>query len=188
MRQILYFCLISALLGQSSCVTYRRCQQKYPASRDTLKTILLRDSIVLRSAMVPVHIKGDLIRDSLKIFIPAKPFSSDTLRSETPLAIAMAWIENDFLMMKLIQKDTTILTKLDNAIKEAYYWRNEYEKLRIIIPPPPPERYIPKTYKVTFWIVMGEILMIILLITFRILKKKIPLTSLTGILKKIVRS
>jgi hypothetical protein len=73
-----------------------------------------------------------------------EPVNSDTLKIETALAVAKAWIEQSYLMLKLDQKDTTILTRLDNAIKEKYYWQTLYEKLRIT---PEPVKYVPKIYK-----------------------------------------
>jgi hypothetical protein len=178
MKATLFFCLILGLLGYSSCASYKRCQQKYPVVRDTVRITHVRDSIVYRDTTINHYIKG---KDTT-IFseIPYPVFvNTQKLRSDMPLAWAEAWIEKSVLMLKLTQKDTTIVTQLRNWKKEAYYWREEYQKINAVPPPPPPERYIPKIYKYSFWI----LLVIVIAIGIKYAKK----FNLLGLVQKLIK-
>jgi hypothetical protein len=159
MKAILYLSLFLTLLGQSGCVSYKKCLEKYPPSRDTLRITQVRDSIIYRDTTIYVKIQGETKHDSIFIKIPVegKLFSFDTLRQDTPLASAEAWIADSYLQLKLTQKDTTILTKLNNAVMEAYHWRSEYEK---VTETPKEVKYIPKIYKIAFWIVLVAVIVL----------------------------
>ena len=153
MKSILYLSLFLACLSQPGCLTYKKCIQRYPPSKDTIRIAQVRDSIIYKDTTIYITIKGETHHDSILIATPVS-INTEKLRSETPLAWAEAWIEDSYLNLNLTQKDTTILTRLDNAIKEAYHWRDEYLKIRVTPPPPPPERYIPKVYKYSFCILL----------------------------------
>jgi hypothetical protein len=178
MKAILYFCLILGLLGHSSCVTYKRCMQKYPVARDTIRITQVRDSIIYRDTTIYTYIKG---KDSLvfsEIPYPV-PINTDKVRADLPLAWAEAWVERSVLMLKLVQKDTTIVTQLKNWKKEAYYWKEECEKINVVPPAPPPEKYIPKIYKYSLWI----LIVIVIAMGLKYAKK----FNLLGIIKSFIK-
>jgi hypothetical protein len=142
-------CLLILTVFLAGCVTQKRCAEKFPPARDTIKIVQTRDSIVYhhRDTVITTYLPGERKHDSIFINTPV-PINSDTLRSDTPLATAEAWIANSFLMLNLTQKDTTILTRLQLALKEAYHWRSEYEKITEV---PEPVKYVPKIYKYALW-------------------------------------
>jgi len=178
MKAILYLSLFLALLGHSGCVTYKKCLEKFPPSRDTLRITQVKDSIIYRDTTIYVKIQGETKHDSVFVKIPeeGKLFSFDTLRQDTPLASAEAWIADSYLQLKLTQKDTTILTKLSKAIMEAYHWKSEYEK---VTETPKEVKYIPKIYKYSLWIVI----VLILGIGFYLFKK----FNVIGIIKTFIK-
>ena len=136
--------------------------QKFPPSADTIKIIETRDSIIYRDTTVFIHLPGEVKIDSVKVPCPDLPpaYVPDTVRAETPLAYSYAYLANTGrLRLYLVQKDTTIHQRLENAIKESFYWRSEYEKITV---KPEPVKYIPKLYKIALWILIGQIAAFIL--------------------------
>ena len=138
--------IITGLLVLTSCVTQRRCNAKFPPGRDTIKIETTRDSIVYKDTIVYVKIPGEREIDSIPIPCPPPPsdYIPRRVYAETSLAKASAWWDYPVIKLELIQKDTTIERRLDNAIKEAYRWKSEYEKITIM---PEQVKYIPKIYK-----------------------------------------
>lgn len=157
--------LIVFLALLSSCVTQRRCSIKFPIVVNSSVKETVRDSIVYRDTVIYVGIPGELRTDSIPIpcsdvlgYIPQKVYA------ETSLARASAWWSYPNIKLELIQKDTTIERRLDNALKEAYHWQSEYEKITVT---PQPLKYIPGIYKVAFWLWISVILSGIGYITLR---------------------
>jgi hypothetical protein len=155
--------ILILVLISSSCVTQKVCQRKFPISADTVRIVILKDSIVYRDTVITVHLAGEVVRDTIRIPCPPPPpsYVPDTARAETKLAVAAAWWDFPNISLRLIQKDTTIETRLDSAIREAYYWRKEYEAVTKIVT----VKYIPVIYRISLWICVG-ILVAVLLITF----------------------
>jgi hypothetical protein len=163
MRKTLFFAL--AVLFLTSCATYRRCSIKFPSVNDTIKITTVRDSIVIRDTTIFIHLPGKTVIDSVQIPCPEVPhYVPKKVCAETSLASACAWWQYPSIRLELIQKDTTIVKRLDKAIKEAYYWRTLYEKVHIT---PAPVKYVPGFYKGCLWILIGEILVIALFIAFK---------------------
>ena len=165
--------LITILIGiflLSSCVTQKRCLEKFPSTNDTIKVVTVRDSIVYRDTIVKVYIPGEIRIDSVEIPCPdpGSAYVPDTAKVETDFAVAQAWFKFPKVHIKLTQPDTTLSWRLDNAIKEAYYWKSEYEKITIT---PQPVKYIPKIYLISFWILIGMIALVAGYVGFKILKK-----------------
>jgi len=142
------FIFLILILFASSCVTQRRCNSKFPPSRDTLRIVTTRDSIVYRDTIVKVEIPGDIQIDSVPIPCPPPPpppaYIPDTARAETDYAKAWAYFKYPNINLKLEQKASILEIKLDSAIQEAHYWKSEYEKITIT---PEPVKFIPKIYK-----------------------------------------
>jgi hypothetical protein len=133
------------LIAFSSCVTQKKCNEKFPSASDTVRIVQVRDSVVYKDKIVEIKIPGELRIDS--VVIPCSPpkasYIPDTARAETSLAKAKAWWSYPAIKLKLEQKDTTIEKRLDDAIMEAYHWRTEYEKIVMV----KETKYVPKIYK-----------------------------------------
>lgn len=150
-------CLILAFsLLLSSCATKRWCNKHYPQVADTVLKETVRDSIIVRDTTITITLPGEKEIDSIPIPCPPPPpaYVPRKVHASTPLADAWAWWEYPNIKLELIQKDTTIQRRLDNAIREAYHWKTLYEKLTIR---PEPVKIIPKFYKFCtkgFWLLI----------------------------------
>ena len=146
-----------------SCVTQRRCLQKFPLSVDTtiVHKVVIKDSIVFKDTIVEYLLPGEIYVDSIFIDCPEppKPYIADTVRVSTQFAMASAWFDGRNIQLKLVQPDTTLQIRLDNALKESYHWKSEYEKEKLT--KTQQIKYIPTIYRIAFWIVLGQILSVI---------------------------
>lgn len=146
----------------TSCVTERKCLQKFPCGSDTIQVTTVKDSVVYRDTTIFVTIKGETRIDS--VFIPCPEVAGyvpDTVKVETNYAKAWAWWQFPNIRLKLEDKDTTLRFQLDNAVREEWHWRNEY--LKVVRE----KKVIPKFYEACVWILGGEILFIILFFLLR---------------------
>jgi hypothetical protein len=157
---------ISLLL--SSCVTQKRCLERFPPASDTLSIVEIRDTIIFRDTTILIHLPGEILIDSVIIPCPepAGPFIPDTARAETSLAVAIAWWKYPAIRLRLIQKDTTIERRLRDAIREKIHWQSEYEKITQV----QVVKEIPGIYKIAIGGWIGVIILIILIIAVKIFK------------------
>jgi hypothetical protein len=137
--------IILAILLTQSCVTQKKCSQRFPARNDTIRIEHTRDSIIYKDTVITLEIPGEIRINSVEIPCPEVPgYIPKKVYAETSYAKASAWWDYPSIKLKLEQKDTTLQIRLDNAIKEMYYWKSLYEKLHIT---PAPVEVIPKIYK-----------------------------------------
>ena len=143
-NRIWFYLAILSLLS-TSC-SKRWCNTHYPSNADTVLKELVRDSIILKDTTIYVSIPGEIIRDSIPIPCPdpGPAYIPKRVYAETSLARASAWWQYPVIKLELIQKDTTIIQRLDNAIKEKYYWKTLYQKITI---KPEPVKFVPGFYK-----------------------------------------
>jgi len=167
--KIVFLALIVMLVALS-CVTKSKCLQRYPPSSDTLKTVLIKDSIIIRDTTIFVTIPGETVIDSVIIPCPPPPpsYMPEKVCTETSLAKACAWFEWPIIKLELIQHDTVILSQLKGALKESYHWKEMYLK---VTEKPQPEKYIPKIIKIFAW-TGGLALVILIGWTILFVKKK----------------
>lgn len=151
--KIVYFAFLSLFL--TSC-SQRWCNTRYPAGSDTVRVETVRDSIILKDTTVFIKIPGETVTNTVEIPCPPPPpsYIPKKVTAETSLARASAWWEYPVIKLELIQKDTTITQRLDNAIREAYHWKTLYEKLHIKADP---VKFVPGIYKASFWAWIGVI-------------------------------
>ena len=162
-------CAIFALIlivFSSGCITQKKCLKKFPASVDTVKIVITKDSIIYRDTTILIHLPGATVTDTVIIPCPPPPpaYVPDTARAETSLAVAKAWWKHPNIVLQLIQKDTTIERRLDSAIMEAYHWRSEYEKVTVT----QPVKYIPKFYLITTYIFIGFLVFFMVWVVWRL--------------------
>lgn len=173
MKNLIY---IVAIILLGSCASQKRCAQKYPVVAEVIRhdSVVYRDTIIFRDRVIYDTIRPDTVFAEGKIKIIRDAPISDTVRAENDYAIAKAWIEARKLKLQLEQKGQVIDKILKNAEKETIHWKEEYhslEQTKVTV-----ERYIPKVYKASFWIL---IILVILSVGFAYLKIK------TNILKNL---
>lgn len=159
-----FISMLAVLMIASSCATRKRCQRKYFPGNDTIRVIIIKDTIIYRDTTLFIQLPGEIQVDSVMIPCPEPPdpFIPDTAYSETTLAKALAWWSYPYIKLRLIQKDTTIERRLQDAIREKIHWQSEYERIKVIIK----EKKVPGIYKFAAggWIGVFVILLIIILI------------------------
>jgi len=145
-KNILIIALIILIGLFSSCVTQRKCNLKFPPSIETITST--KDSVVIEysDTTIYVKIKGETKHDTIIIPCPppAPAYIPDTVRAETSLAKAIAYWSYPKIHLNLVQKDTTIERRLDNALREIRRLRNTTTTVTIT---PPPVKYVPGFYK-----------------------------------------
>ena len=158
MRNIILLLILVSLTG--CFATKKRCLRLYPptSSVDTVYRETVRDSLVIRDTTIYVRIPGETFIDFIPIYVDNK-ITLDTARAETEYIRAKAYYSNGFIFLEVKQLDIGLEIKLENALRESYYWKEMYFEIsnREIIK----ERYIPIIYKVSLWAWIGVILLII---------------------------
>jgi hypothetical protein len=133
-----------------SCVTEKRCNNKFPPQIKTEYIEKVKDSIIYKYIDVPVYIKGDTVYQTDTVYIsPNGLINSKPVYAETDFAKAMAKVFNSRLYLYLYQKDTTFNQRYDSVIKEAWHYKQLSEKKQIV----KEVKYIPGFYK--FMTVVG---------------------------------
>jgi hypothetical protein len=135
----------------------------YPPVSDTTVIIVEHDSIVVKDTTIYIQLPGQTVYDTVQVIIKPKPVKIDTAYAETSLAVARSWYEPPNLILKLTQKDTTIEQRLENAIREAYYWKEKYETINTVVE----VKKIPLLYKVAFYAIIGQLILLLYAIVRR---------------------
>ena len=148
MKNILLFLAILSVLSVSC--SKRWCYTHYPPSSDSIRIETVRDSIIYKDTTIFIDIPGKTVTDSVEIPCPdpGPAYIPKRVYAETSLAKASAWFAYPVIKLELVQKDTTIVKRLEAAIKEAYHWKSEYLKITIV---PEPVKFIPKFHKFCTW-------------------------------------
>jgi len=178
--------IILLSLVMTSCMTQRRVyryirEHPLPSTSDTLIREVVRDTIIYRDTTIYITLPGGSGRDSVgvdtgEVEIRAKKpsrglnlrYIPDTATVKTNLAIAKAWLDPGppaYIHVTLHQHDTLLAVKLDSALAREQHWRDRYmevKKTQTV-----PQRFIPNLYKVTFWIVIIEVISLILFLVLK---------------------
>jgi len=115
-----------------------------------------------------------IVHDSVQIPCPdpGPAYIPKRVTAETSLARAEAWWQYPNIQLRLVQKDTTIETRLRGAIIERNHYKSLYEKLSIV---PEPVKVIPKIYKVSLWLCIGAVVVFAI---WLFIKYKVKILSL----------
>jgi len=120
--------------------------QKFPPQTITevVEKLIVRDSIVFKDRIVEIKIPADTVYVEKVVEIPSNIYIAP-ITTENDYARASAWVEKSKIKLMLFQKEQVIQTIIENAEKEAYYWKEKYEKEKQVVTVT--EKYIPKVYK-----------------------------------------
>jgi hypothetical protein len=142
----------------SSCVTQRRCMQKYPpipVTADTVEIVAYRDTIIY------VTLPADTITDSVTVVMPcpeADGFKSDTVRVSNDLANAKAWISENYLRVQLRINEKTLALKIDSAVRAST------KTITIVKNVVVEKRVVPVFYRATLFVSIILILLFVVII------------------------
>jgi hypothetical protein len=163
--------LAFTFIGLVSCVTQQRCLTKFPPNSDTTRIVSSRDSIVYRDTLLHINFPGGFSLGSITIPCPPPPvdFIPDTARAETEFAIAEAWWHHPEIKIRLVQRDTTIAFQLDSAIREAYHWRTEYNRIRTTVI----KQKIPIIYQFALGGWIGILILILLFLAVKLIIRRL---------------
>ena len=107
----------------NSCYTKKQCNRFC----DNKTEIIIKDSIItkIKDTIIYVKIKPDtLFNVDTIIIINNKVINTPKSILQNEFSISEAWINNNKLKHNLVSKDTTLLFRLDNALKETEYYKN----------------------------------------------------------------
>ena len=154
MKAIYIYLAVLALLTASCSKQW--CNSHYPVSVDSIYKYVTRDSIVIKDTTIYLYLPGEIVHDSVKIPCPdpGPAYIPKRVTAETSLARAEAWWQYPNIQLRLVQKDSTIETRLRGAIIERNHYKSLYEKMTVN---PEPVKVIPKIYKVSLWLCIGAI-------------------------------
>lgn len=157
MQKIKLLLLLAVLALLTGACSKQWCNSHYAPSVDSIYKYVTRDSIIIKDTTIYLYLPGEIVYDSVQIPCPdpGPAYIPKRVTAETSLAKASAWFQFPNIKLELIQKDTTIVQRLDDAIKEAYYWKSEYQKITV---KPEPVKFIPTIYKVTLWLWIGVLI------------------------------
>lgn len=127
---------------------------------EIVEKTVYRDSIVLKDTTIYKEILGMSIIDTFYINVPKEiPIPKDTAKAEVEFAYALAYINSRWnVQLELHQKDTLIKI-IEHLKMESYKWENKYRTEKQIIIQK--IKYIPKFYKIAFWIIIIEFALLI---------------------------
>jgi len=133
MRKYILVILAVVALFATSCVTQKKCNNKFPPQTITITkdSIVTKDSVVYKPLEVLVYIKGDTITKHDTVYVDKKTglVNSKPIYVETEFAKAKAQVINSKLNLELIQKDSTFKVKTDSLLKEIYHWKEKYNSV-----------------------------------------------------------
>lgn len=152
--------IIFLLIFVSSCATQKRCYQKFPPQTVTVTKDSIRTEIVYRDTTIYVTLPVETITKTDTIYVKNGSVIFNPVEVETNYAYAKAWTGQNRINLTLTDKDTTLIFRLNKAIKEAKYYEMKYstEKKTVI------EYRTKKFVKVMAWIGGVSILLLVLLI------------------------
>ena len=121
LNKLLFF-IILALLVTS-------CSPRIIKEVSVKDSIVYKEKIVYKDTTIFKYLPGDTVYKNTIVYVDRLTglVNSKKLFAFTSLAEASAWVYNSKLFLNLIQKDTTIVVRLDSAIKEATYWKEKYQ-------------------------------------------------------------
>ena len=130
--------IITALLIFAACNPCRLLQRCAKTEFITKDSIIERTTTLLKDTTIFVHIPGQTLIDSIPIPCPdlsqgqfyAMPgIFPNKITVNGHLASASSWLYKSQLYLELMEKDTLLPVKLQNAIRETNYWKEKYQSV-----------------------------------------------------------
>jgi hypothetical protein len=162
--------LLIALLLLTSCTTAKRCTAKFPPQTITIVKDSIREKITYRDTTIFVTLPAKIVTVKDTVYVKNGVVSFRPVTAESNLATASAWISNNNISLTLADKDTTLIITLSNALRNAEFWQSKYEKDQKTVNVP----YTPKFWKITGWVGIITILLLLLFIGVK-LRKVLPI-------------
>ena len=160
--KIKWILLVTAVIVLASSCGQNYCLRKFPpvVTSDTTYIETVRTEVKYRDTTIYKTIPGEKVIDTVYIKeIKPGVFTSDTTYAETSLAYAKAWVFRNKLSLELVQRDTTIEFRLENALRETEIWKEKYTKIvnKEVVKVPK----IPTLFKVSTYL-LGAILIVLM--------------------------
>ena len=139
MRKILFLALAVLFLTLSSCVTYKRCNLKYPP-------VSAKDSVYIETIKeVPVPIPGDTIKVDVPINCPDQDIVS---------------VENSKLKQQIKILNGRLVSNTEIKPDTVWVHTKETKTITKEVKVPTPVKFIPDIYKVALWLWVGILIAI----------------------------
>ena len=117
MKNLIYILIL--LISLPGCTTQKRCLRKYPPQVTEVEKIITNTEIKYKDTVIYYPLPPEIINNIDTVYITNDTLINSNLSVlQTSLAISSAQIKGNLLYHNLLQKDTTIELRLDNALKE----------------------------------------------------------------------
>jgi hypothetical protein len=150
---------VAFVLLASGCVTQKRCNTKFPPQIITVTKDSIRTEIQYRDTTIFIKLPVEKVTVFDTIFIKNGVIQYKEIKAQTNYATARSWIGQNRINLELTDKDTTLIIRLNNALKIAKYWEVKATTETKILPP---EKFIPKWIKILAWFGAAFIILTIL--------------------------
>ena len=157
-----YLLLILTVVMFSSCVTKKRCAEKFPPQIITeIKTVT---ETVYRDTTIYIHVPPDTIYAKKVIFKTPEGWQTELSVLDQTYAKSSAQVVNGILKHGLFQKETYIEQLIKDAVRENSTHTVEYKTEINEVP------YIPAWHKFASWFTIINLLLLFLYFVFRFVR------------------
>jgi len=156
---------ILLILTFASCVTQRRCNTKYPPQTVTIIKDSIRTEIQYKDTTIFIKLPVEKVTVFDTVYLKNGVIQFKQINAQTNYATARAWIGSNRLNLELLDKDTTLKFRLENALKTAKYWELKATTETKIVE----KLFIPKWAKALSWFGAAFIILTILFLVKKFL-------------------
>jgi len=185
MKNLLLILLISVL--SASCLTVKKIEKNCDLfaavcvtekETDTVIRIIEKTEIEYRDTIIYVKVPGKTVIKEVPVYIENGIVNSDQSYLTAPFSFSTAQVINSRLMHELVQTDTTLRIKLENALKvvKTLEKQNKILKEKYVVTVKENKPFAKFTIK---WFI-GSAVLIIMLLTLAFFKYK---NKILGIMK-----
>ena len=134
------------MLCSYSCITEKKCNERYPPQTITVDSIVYKDRIVEKDSII--HIAGDNVTDTIYLDIndnKIAPIESD--KSGNTASVTATGKDNRIIIHSDCKESDIIIKKLRETIENN-------QKNQSVITKAITVKYIPKVFLYSFWILL----------------------------------
>lgn len=168
------FILILLIVVSSSCVTQKKCTNKFPPTESFRIETVTKDSVVYRDTTIYVNVPGKevIIEKPVEVKSPTtgKPIETlvdiDTMSINNYYYTALAWVNNSIMGMQLTPKIE--MFELQTKYMQLYKIKDTKSEKEIVRE----VKVVPRLYKIAFIIVVLEIIIVLMYLCIRAFFKR----------------
>lgn len=162
MKRLLFILLAFTLFSCDPLKRVEKMKAKYCPLCTTNDSLSSSDSILtfLHDTIIEFHIQSDTFYMPLGDKIVFTKGHYLIAEKSFIYGRSQAWMTENGIRVLTIVKDTTLVTRLKNALTEKQSWKTKYENKKVSYPVyiTKEVKYIPHLYLVTFWVMIAIVI------------------------------